>query len=101
MYNRYNILKIFHKEYVILIKKNNKYYSFNYDKRLFNYFNNNINNLNKYYINYIILDNKEIMERKEYINNKYKEYMYKIFIINIVKSYEKESNNRCINFNNN
>ena len=68
MKERYNVLKHIYQNYLILIIKNNKYYTFDEDKLLFNYINKN---LNKYEINYIILNNLDIIIKKEYENNNY------------------------------
>lgn len=63
MKERYNVLKHIYQNYLILLIKNNKYYTFDEDKIIFNYINRN---LNKYEINYIILDNLDIIVKKEY-----------------------------------
>ena len=82
MKERYNVLKHIYQNYLILIIKNNKYYTFDEDKIIFNYINRN---LNKYEINYIILDNLDIIVKKEYENNKYLNYYFKINLINILE----------------
>ena len=51
-------------------------------KIIFNYINRN---LNKYEINYIILDNLDIIIKKEYENNNYLNYYFKINLINILE----------------
>ena len=52
------------------------------DKIIFNYINRN---LNRYEINYIILDNLDIIVKKEYENNNYLNYYFKINLINILE----------------
>lgn len=54
MKERYKVLKKIYPYYLILIKKNNKYYTFYEDKLIYK----NIKNLNN--INYIVLNNLEI-----------------------------------------
>ena len=54
MKERYKVLKNIYPYYLILIKKNNKYYTFYEDKLIYK----NIKNLNN--INYIVLNNLEI-----------------------------------------
>ena len=58
MKERYNVLKHIYQNYLILIIKNNKYYNFDEDKLIYTYINRN---LNKHEINYIILNNLDIV----------------------------------------
>ena len=74
MKNRYNFAKICYKEYVILILKNRKLYSYNEENKLYNF--KYINKLKELHINYIILDNLDVI-KKEYEDNRYKEYYLK------------------------
>lgn len=80
MKERYNVLKHIYPNYLILIIKNNKYYNFDEDKLIFNYLKRKLNN-----INYIILDNLDIIVKKEYENNNYLNYYFKINLINILE----------------
>lgn len=82
MKERYNVLKYIYQNYLILLIKNNKYYTFDEDKIIFNYINRN---LNKYEINYIILDNLDIIVKKEYENNNYLYYYTKYKLINLLE----------------
>ena len=61
--------------YIILILKDGKYYSFGDDKRILDYigFNNKLSILKKKSINFIVLDDLEILGYAKYeINNLYK-----------------------------
>ena len=80
MKERYNVLKHIYQNYLILLIKNNKYYTFYEDKLIFNYLKRKLNN-----INYIILDNLDIIVKKEYENNNYLNYYFKINLINILE----------------
>ena len=80
MKERYNVLKHIYQNYLILIIKNNKYYTFDEDILIFNYLKRKLNN-----INYIILDNLDIIVKKEYENNNYLNYYFKINLINILE----------------
>ena len=80
MKERYNVLKHIYQNYLILIIKNNKYYNFDEDKLIFNYLKRKLNN-----INYIILDNLDIIVKKEYENNYYLNYYFKVNLINILE----------------
>ena len=82
MKERYNVLKHFYQNYLILIIKNNKYYTFDEDKLIYTYINRN---LNKHEINYIILNNLDIIVKKEYENNYYLNYYFKVNLINILE----------------
>lgn len=82
MKERYEVIKTLYPNYLILLIKNNKYYTFDEDKIIFNYINRN---LNKYEINYIILDNLDIIVKKEYENNNYINYYFKVNLINILE----------------
>ena len=82
MKERYEVIKKLYPNYLILLIKNNKYYTFDEDKIIFNYINRN---LNRYEINYIILYNLDIIVKKEYENNNYLNYYFKINLINILE----------------
>ena len=59
MKERYEVIKKLYPNYLILLIKNNKYYTFDEDKLIFNYLKRKFNN-----INYIILDNLDIIVKK-------------------------------------
>ena len=59
MKERYEVIKKLYPNYLILLIKNNKYYTFDEDKIIFNYLKRKLNN-----INYIILDNLDIIVKK-------------------------------------
>ena len=59
MKERYEVIKKLYQNYLILLIKNNKYYTFDEDKIIFNYLKRKLNN-----INYIILDNLDIIVKK-------------------------------------
>ena len=59
MKERYEVIKKLYPNYLILLIKNNKYYTFDEDKLIFNYLKRKLNN-----INYIILDNLDIIVKK-------------------------------------
>ncbi len=76
MKERYEVIKKLYPNYLILIIKNSKYYTFDEDKLIFNYLKRKLNN-----INYIILDNLDIIVKKEYENNYY--YLLKDSKLNV------------------
>ena len=82
MKERYEVIKKLYPNYLILLIKNNKYYTFDEDKLIYTYINRN---LNKHEINYIILNNLDIIIKKEYENNNYLNYYFKVNLINILE----------------
>ena len=90
-YSRYSLLKRFNKGSIILVKGKNRYISFDRDLQLLKYINFkfeyskcNLNYLDKYKINYVVLDNLSVYEDKKYNKNNYMKYLklsylYKIF----------------------
>ena len=68
IYNRYSLLKKINKRSIVLIKGKNGYISFDRDLQIlkyikfeFNYAYCNLNYLNKYNVNYIVLDNLDVL----------------------------------------
>ena len=68
MKERYEVIKKLYPNYLILIRYKDKLKTFKEDKIIYNYINKNIN---KYHINYIILDKLDIEEIKECSDNNY------------------------------
>lgn len=97
MKNRYDIIKILYPNYLILINKKNKLITYKNDQKILDYLNiKKKKELNKRKINYLILNNLEIEEIKNYENeNKYYTYLLKSCILKIVEKriYEKEDYN--------
>ena len=84
MKNRYDFIKNIYKDYIIFIVKKDKYYTFKNDELICKYFNINLNNIDKYNLNYLVLDHLDIIEIKEYDNNKYYEYLIKSIFIDVI-----------------
>ena len=86
MINRYKFTKNIYKDYIVLIIKNKKYYSFDKDKKILDYinFNNKLYLLKKYSINFIVLDNLEILSINNYDINNYYNYLYMSYIKDIL-----------------
>ena len=90
-YNRYLFLKKMNRKSIILIKGKNKYYSYGRDLDIlkfinFNmeYINSSLSYLDKYNINYIVLDNLDVIVDKFYSDNNYKKYLKLIYLKNIL-----------------
>lgn len=80
-------MKELYPSYIIYIKRKNKYYTNEIDKDIVKYFGNNLKN-----INYIILNNLNIIEKVVFANNIYDILYIKIKIINILKTYYAKEN---------
>ena len=85
-YNRYLFLKKMNRKSIILIKGKSKYYSYGKDLEIlkfinFNmeYINSRLSYLDKYNINYIVLDNLDIIDNVKFKNNNYMKYNPIIF----------------------
>ena len=86
MKNRYNMAKLWYNEYVILIVKKGKLYTYINNKLVnFKY----IKKLREYHINYIIIDNLDIY-KKEYGDNNYNLYYLKYELAHILNSINKK-----------
>ena len=77
MKNRYLFFKRLFPEYVIIFKKKNNYSSMNWDKRLISF-------ISRQDLNYIIIDNNNNIEIYSYNENKYKEYIIRLFLKDLV-----------------
>lgn len=77
MYNRYSFTKKIYPKYLVIIQRKNKYFSFGNDLLILNSinFNNKIEILNDKKINYLILDNLDIIDIRDYIDNQYYRYL--------------------------
>ena len=78
---RYLFLKRLYPNYVIIILKKGKYITFDIDNkivRLIDY------KFNKYNINYLILDNLEIIKIINYTNNKYLEINMRVELFSLL-----------------
>ena len=76
MKNKYLFLKRVYKNTLILIEKNKKYYSYGVDNEIYNNYN-----INKLYINNIIVKSNNILIINYYENNNY----YKYYLICYIK----------------
>ena len=81
---RYLFLKKLYPNYVVIILKKGKYITFDIDNKIFNLLNNSFNNLDKYNINYLIIDNLEIIKISKYINNRYLEFKKRVELLSAI-----------------
>ena len=85
MFNRYYEIKNIYKDYIIFIKRKNKYILMENNTFIELLNLKKLKYIKKRNINYLILDNLEILEKHEYENNRYNEYYIKSKLIDIVK----------------
>ena len=67
--NRYIFIKRIYKDSLIIFIKNNKYYCIKEDKDIFKICKNNISEVRKNKINYLIIDNLVVIESHFYKYN--------------------------------
>lgn len=99
MKNRYLFFKRLYKDYLLLLIKKDKLLSFNIDNRIISILSSSSNNilevLTTNSINYIIVDNLDIIEIKSFTNNNYNLYKKKAYLItlsNIIINKDHTSN---------
>lgn len=90
MKNKYNMAKLWYNDYMILIAKKGKLYTYINDKRV-NF--KKIDKLREYHINYIVIDNLNIY-KKEYVDNKYNLYYLKYKLAYILNNINEKLNER-------
>ena len=79
IYNRYYIAKKKHQEYLIVIIRKGKYVSYGIDALILKHLKTNVNiehQLQRLHINYLILDNLDIINKYTDENNQYNKYFY-------------------------
>ena len=84
-YSRYMFFKKMYKRHIVLIKGKDRYYTYDRDLDILKYINFksrycecSLSYLNKYSINYIVLDNLDVIDNVSFKNNNYMKY-YKLF----------------------
>jgi len=84
-YGRYIFFKKLYKRHIILIKGKDRYYIYDRDKEILKYVNFkskysecNLSYLDKYNINYLVIEDLDIINNVKFNNNDYMKY-YKLF----------------------
>ena len=79
-YNRYSFTKEVYPNYVVLLVKKDKYYSYGKDRKVLEYigFKDKTYILRNKKINYLVLDELDIIEKNEYSDNELNKYIYLI-----------------------
>lgn len=80
IFGKSSIIKDMYSEYIVLFRRDGKYYAFNeYDNRILDYieFNGEINFFKDKMINFVVLDDEEVLCKGDYgKSNNYKKYYY-------------------------
>lgn len=86
MINRYKFTKNIYSDYLVIIYRLGNYYSFGYDNDILKYikFKGNTNIIKRKRINYLILNNLDIIEINRYYDNRYDYYLKIICIIKVI-----------------
>lgn len=77
---KYIFLRRLYNDYVIVFFYQGKIFGKRYKEKL-------INNLRKWHINYVLLDNLEVIEIMEYEDNRYLEILYKGIIMLMIRDF--------------
>ena len=87
MINRYKFTKNIYSDYLVIIYRLGNYYSFYSDKEIIKYikFKGNTRILKQKRINYLILNNLDIVEINNYNNNTYDYYLMIVIIIKVLR----------------
>lgn len=83
--NRYIFIKRIYKDSLIIFIKNNKYYCIKEDKDIFKICKNNISEVRKNKINYLIIDNLVVIESHFYKDNNYNKYKMLIIVMKVLE----------------
>lgn len=86
MINRYNFTKEKYSDYVIIIVRKKLFYSFGIDNKILSFikFNDKISRLRKRCINYLVLDDLDIIDINKYEDNKYYKYYLLVYVNDIL-----------------
>lgn len=91
IYNRYSFIKRMNRNSIILIRGNKQYISFDRDLDILRYIDfkmeycySSLNYLDKYCINYIVIDNLDVVISKFYSKNNYRKYLKLMYLKKIL-----------------
>lgn len=85
--NRYKFTKNIYPDYIVLLTRKNKYITYDIDLKLIDYLevDEDLTILDKLHINYLVLDDLEIINIKSYKDNNYDKYCLGLVINKVVK----------------
>ena len=92
VYNRYEFIKNLYSNYIIFIKKKDKYYTYYLDNFVLQLLKvDYYKKIENYKINYLLIDNLEVVSKFCYKNNNYNKYLV-IYLINDIFNIIKKRN---------
>ena len=96
-YNRYSFTKEVYPDYVVLLVKKNKYYSYSIDRKVLDYikFKDKTYILRKKHINYLVLDELDIIEKYEYSDSQLDKYIYLVYMKKILDEIKVVMSLKC------
>ena len=85
--NRYKFTKNIYTDYIVLLTRKNKYITFDIDLKLTDYLevDEDLTILDKLHINYLVLDDLEIINIKSYKDNNYNKYCLGFVLNKVIK----------------
>ena len=95
--NRYKFTKNIYPDYIVLLTRKNKFITFDIDLKLTDYLevDEDLTILDKLHINYLVLDDLEIINIKSYKDNNYDKYCLGLVINKVVKKIGNKLINYC------
>ena len=95
--NRYKFTKNIYPNYIVLLTRKNKYITYDIDLKLIDYLevDEDLTILDKLHINYLVLDDLEIINIKSYKDNNYDKYCLGLVINKVVKKIGNKLINYC------
>ena len=95
-YNRYDFTKSVYPKYIVILLKKGKPYSFSIDRKILNFigFKDSVQILKKNKINYLILDELDIIDMQNYNDNNYDRFLYLVYINEIFNEIKKVMSNK-------
>ena len=96
-YNRYSFTKEVYSNYIILLKRKNRYYSYSIDRKVLDYikFKDKTYILRKKHINYLVLDELDIIEKDEYSDSQLDKYIYLVYMKKILDEIKVVMSLKC------
>ena len=83
MKNRYLFLKRLYPNFIIIMLSKKEYVTFGMDNMMIKFLNMNSRAMMVYYINYLIIDNLEIVKKVEFTDNQYNHIKRKVELVKL------------------
>ena len=83
MKNRYLFLKRLYSNFIIIMLSKKEYVTFGMDNMMIKFLNMNSRAMMAYHINYLIIDNLEIVKKVEFTDNQYNHIKRKVELVKL------------------